>query len=95
MDKELKLLLKAKIWRTSNDEMIRIKDLSTLHLLNIKHKIIRDEWREPYLPLIKNELKSRKSLNSLLTKVGQLVTAKEIKVKYTEEFIDLKLLIND
>lgn len=56
---EYKKLLSKRLWKTFDGKVIKIKNMSLHHLRACRNKIIRDNWRKDYLPIIEKELKRR------------------------------------
>lgn len=54
-------LLSSKIWQMKNGKCIRISDMSDSHIINCINKIIREDWRVEYLPILKTEMYNRKN----------------------------------
>ena len=52
-----------RVWRMKNGKHIRISDMSYEHIENCINKIVREDWRVEYLPILKNELYNRKNNN--------------------------------
>lgn len=53
-----------KYWETRTNEIIHIKDMTSLHLKNSINKIKSESWRQDWLEPLENELElRRKTLN--------------------------------
>ena len=61
-EKELITLSKKGIWKTKDKKHIRIKEMSTQHIIFSINKIKRENWRVYYLPILQEELNKRKGL---------------------------------
>ena len=50
----------SRVWRMKNGKHIRISDMPTEHIQNCINKIVRENWRTEYYPILKEELNKRK-----------------------------------
>lgn len=50
----------SRVWRMRNGKTISISDMSTEHIQNCINKIVRENWRTEYYPILKEELNKRK-----------------------------------
>ena len=48
------------VWVMKNGKAIPISDMSTEHIYNCINKIMRENWRTGYYPILKEELNKRK-----------------------------------
>jgi hypothetical protein len=52
--------LNSNLWETRDGDTINISDMSESHIRHCINKILRDNWRMDYLPLLKAELNKRR-----------------------------------
>ena len=57
-EKQRELISKG-LWETFDGKILHIKNMTTHHIRMCINKIIRENWRKDYLPILSNELKRR------------------------------------
>lgn len=64
-------------WIMRNGHVVAVKDLRKTHIENIMLLMVRDMWRQEYIPVMQQELRRRKEMKLIKKgKAGKILYAK-------------------